>query len=351
MRLLKKLGIGLLMVVILAVLPALSYASGASVWTDKENYASDETVTIYGSGFSHGATVTITITAPDLTNATIYVETDESGGFVAYYKLDGMEGTYTVTATDGTNMATTTFTEPLGITVSYDAATYTMTVTIKDMEKGKNYYLKYYSPLGLRATHGPFYMAGTGKWDTTDTLILEPTDQGDKWEIKLYEENTLKKTKEVDVKDTVWTTDSTYAAVKTSFVQGETVYVKGIGYDPNHGNGDEKGKWYIKFFYGATLMHTSPWITATSAWDITYSYTLPSDAPTGTWTIEVYCAEHNALHGSTTFTVTGAAAPVPEFASEGFYLMLLASALGLVLVRHKVEKKSASGNCKPYIAY
>jgi hypothetical protein len=291
----------------MVLIPFSARAEGATIWTDKDNYGPSDTVTIFGSGFLPNAQVTITITAPDSSVATIYAWTDEFGNFTAQYVLDGQEGTYTVTATDGTNTATTTFTEALGITVSYNAATYTMTVTINDMDKGKNYYLKYYSPLGLRATHGPFYMSGTGKWDTTDTLILEPTDQGgkDAWKVELYEEETLKKTVDkIDVLETVWTTDSTYAAVKTIFMQGETVYVKGIGYDPKHGKGDEEGYWYLKFFYGTTLKYTSPWIKATSTWDITYSYTLPSDAPTGTWTINVYCAEHNALHGSTTFTVT-----------------------------------------------
>jgi len=69
-------------------------------------------VTIFGSGFLANAQVTITITAPDSSVATIYAWTDESGGFVAYYTLDGMTGTYTVTATDGANTATTTFLEP-----------------------------------------------------------------------------------------------------------------------------------------------------------------------------------------------------------------------------------------------
>ena len=193
----------------------------------------------------------------------------------------------------------------LDISVSYAAPTYTITVEISNMSKGKNYYLKYYSPSGLQATHGPFYQPGSGSWDTTDVLVLEPSDLGgkDAWKVELYEEATLKKSKTVDVIDTVWTTDSTYAAVRTSFLQGETVYVKGIGYDPNHGGGSKKGMWYLKFFYGATLKHTSTWITATSTWDITYSYALPSDAPTGTWTVKVYCAQHDALHGSTTFNV------------------------------------------------
>ena len=104
--------------------------------------------------------------------------------------------------------------------------------------------------------------------------------------------------------ETVRTTDSTYATVKTSFMQGETVYATGIGYNPGHGNGAEKGKWYMEFFYGTTLKYTSPWITATSTGDITYGQALSPTDPTGTWTIKVYCAEHNHLHGSTTFTVT-----------------------------------------------
>ena len=190
------------------------------------------------------------------------------------------------------------------IAVSYSASTYTITVQISNMSKGKNYYLKYYSPAGLRATHGPFYAPGTGTWNTTDTLTLQPTDRGGEWSVELYEEATHKRTRKVDVEDTVWTTDPTFTVAMTSFLQGETVYVKGIGYDPNHGAGAGKGKWYMRFYFGSTLKHTSPWIAASSTWDITYSYSLPPDAPTGAWTVKVYCASHNSLHGSTTFTVT-----------------------------------------------
>jgi len=195
----------------------------------------------------------------------------------------------------------------LGITVSYNAATYTITVDITDMDNNKNYYLKYYSPAGgLEATHGPF-ISSVDHWDTTDTLTLSPTPfhYGGPWTIKLIEIAEVKKWKKVDVDiETVRTVDSTFSALKTSFAQGETVYVKGIGYDPLHGSGTEEGYWYLMFFKGATLKYTSTWIKATSAWDITYSQALGLADPTGTWTIEVYCAEHKALHGSTTFTVT-----------------------------------------------
>jgi len=205
-------------VFVLKVWPGL--ASGASVWTDKEDYSPGDVVYIFGSGFSFNSQVNITITRPDSHKDFGYNTTDGSGNFVFAYVLDGIEGTYLVEASDGENYANTTFTD----------------------EKVETY------------------------------------------------------------------SDSSYTRVKTSFMQGETVYVKGTGYDPKHGDGSEEGYWYMKFFNGTgsskTLQHTSPWIKATSDKVITYNYPLSSNAPTGTWTIEVYCAEHNKLHGSTTFTVT-----------------------------------------------
>jgi hypothetical protein len=87
------------------------HAEGATIWTDKGDYGPEETVTIFGSGFLANKQVAITIRAPDSSVATIYATTDGSGAFTAYYTLDGMEGTYTVAATDGTNTATTTFTD------------------------------------------------------------------------------------------------------------------------------------------------------------------------------------------------------------------------------------------------
>ena len=115
-KLFSTLVIAFLMVS-MALITFSARAEGATIWTDKQHYTYNETVTIFGSGFLADAEVTITITAPDSSVATIYAWTDESGGFEAYYTLDGMTGTYTITATDGTNTATTTFYEP-GIAIN-----------------------------------------------------------------------------------------------------------------------------------------------------------------------------------------------------------------------------------------
>jgi len=83
----------------------------ATIWTDKADYEYYENVTIFGSGFEALANVTVTIEKPDGLSDTVYAATDDIGNFTCMYLLNGIPGTYTVTATDGTNTATTTFTE------------------------------------------------------------------------------------------------------------------------------------------------------------------------------------------------------------------------------------------------
>ena len=82
----------------------LAFAQGASVWTDKEDYAPEETVTIYGEGFTPYSIVTVSLTRPDGHIDQWSITADESGGFTTTYQLDGITGTYTLTATDRTNM-------------------------------------------------------------------------------------------------------------------------------------------------------------------------------------------------------------------------------------------------------
>jgi len=83
----------------------------ASIWTDKPDYSPGETVTIFGSGFNALANVTVNVERPDGTIDTVYAVTDDAGNFTCAYSVQLMTGTYTVTATDGTNTATTTFTD------------------------------------------------------------------------------------------------------------------------------------------------------------------------------------------------------------------------------------------------
>jgi len=93
------------------VLMTLDVYATAVVWTDKADYAPWETVTIYGSGFNPNTNIDIAITKPDSVVDTGSTMSDAFGSFIYYYIMNGIVGTYTVTATDGTNTASTTFTE------------------------------------------------------------------------------------------------------------------------------------------------------------------------------------------------------------------------------------------------
>jgi len=89
----------------------LTHAAEATIWTDKEDYEYYETVTIFGTGFQALVDINVTIVKPDETSDIVYAVSDDVGNFTCTYQLNGIIGTYTVTATDGTNTATTTFTE------------------------------------------------------------------------------------------------------------------------------------------------------------------------------------------------------------------------------------------------
>jgi hypothetical protein len=112
----RKLSITLLIVSVLMLstifisIPVKAEGA-ATVWTDKSDYAPEETVMIFGSGFNSYFDITVNVERPDGIIDTICAKADESGSFTAYYVLDGITGTYIVTASDGINVATTTFTD------------------------------------------------------------------------------------------------------------------------------------------------------------------------------------------------------------------------------------------------
>ncbi|MGB9622752.1 MAG: hypothetical protein ACPL07_02795, partial [Candidatus Bathyarchaeia archaeon] len=81
------------------------------IWTDKSDYAPEETVTIYGTGFLPESLVTVEVKRPDLTVDSWSITSDSDGNFTTTYLLDGITGEYTIIAIDGTNTAATTFTD------------------------------------------------------------------------------------------------------------------------------------------------------------------------------------------------------------------------------------------------
>ena len=269
------------------VFAPFAVADGAKIWTDKEEYYSGETVTIFGSGFLSNVEVTITITAPDSSVDTIHAWTDETGCFSAQYVLDGQEGTYTVSATDGINTASTTFLEPPTVNASWsDSDCANILATASGLATSKSYYVTYADPDGVVRRTSPTY---TGVSSFTDYFVLDialPKVLGT-WTVKLYETPaTLKKTDTVTIDKMVWTTDSSYNTMKTSFAQGETVYFKAIGLLTNK---------YYRFRLdtptGAQI-YVGAWTTGVTT--LTGSYALPSDAPTGSWKLHVRQADNAA---------------------------------------------------------
>lgn len=114
----------------LLVLPApTAVGEGeALIWTEdvegniRTDFEQDENVHICGSGFNSSSQIDITITQPDNTTFQDSTFSDDNGGFVYIYQLDGMVGTYYVTATDGVNSASTTFDDCLRMLEGYDKA-------------------------------------------------------------------------------------------------------------------------------------------------------------------------------------------------------------------------------------
>jgi len=138
----------------------------ATISTDKADYGPEETVVISGSGFLANAQVTITITAPDSSVATVYATTDDSGAFTAQYTLNGMEGTYAIIATDGISSASTTFTESLSISwVKSSGSSYPPE---KDSFSTAENVYAVIQAFGWGSKSVRIYVVANEKWDSSD---------------------------------------------------------------------------------------------------------------------------------------------------------------------------------------
>jgi hypothetical protein len=164
---LLALALLMLSVAFFAFKPA--YAQEAYVWTDREDYAPEETVTIYGAGFTPYSTVTVSLTRPDGHIDQWSIAADSSGSFTTTYQLDGIAGTYTVTATDGINTAATTFTDasltytPSNVNLSVAAGS-SVSFTLKLSDKPNQQ--TNYTRKELIAKAGYIHM--NDSWVTTD---------------------------------------------------------------------------------------------------------------------------------------------------------------------------------------
>jgi hypothetical protein len=109
------------------------------------------------------------------------------------------------------------------------------------------------------------------------------------WTVTLYETPATKKADDkVTIDKMVWTTDSSYTTMKTSFAQGETLYIKAIGL--------ESGKYYnfrLDPPTGSSIYVFSSY-QYVSGTELTGSYVLPLTAQTGEWKLHVRKADNAA---------------------------------------------------------
>ena len=112
----------------------LARADSAIIWTDKLDYSPEETVLIFGSGFSPSTPLSVILTRPSDPPTTESCDSSycdsrflngpltsfSDGTFSNYnYLLDGIEGLYTIDISDGLTSAHTNFTDtPPKITTS-----------------------------------------------------------------------------------------------------------------------------------------------------------------------------------------------------------------------------------------
>jgi hypothetical protein len=211
-----------------------------AIWTDKEDYSPEETVTIYGSGFSPSQTVTISIIAPneEETIFTIYTASDQWGSFQTQYILDGMIGVYTVVATDQSyNQATTTFSD-CNLQVDKKIVNPCENVTASAILPCWYHQVRFKwfnSTGGLVRSRliDPFNGSGV-----SDTLKINKTDPLGRWRVELWGyryhffsgwawEKIDKETFNVVVMKTY--ADAACTIERTTFNPGETVWVKAVG--------------------------------------------------------------------------------------------------------------------------
>src|SRR6185503_9770385 len=106
----------------------------AQIFTDKLTYSPGDDVIISGMGFLANTTISLSINHPDYNIVNWDAYSDENGAFETTYRLDVFSETYTVTATDGLNSASTTFSDPSVNMIGADAgvSTHSTAATAED---------------------------------------------------------------------------------------------------------------------------------------------------------------------------------------------------------------------------
>jgi len=253
------------------------------VWSDQKEYDPSATASLFGYGFNAFSPITITIVRPDSVEDTVETSTDEFGYFSTQYLLDGLHGTFNVTATDGVHVAKTSFDNCLYLRAWWKTSCCNyIHAKAGGLKKSKSYYIKYFDPAGIERRQSPTH---TGVRWFKDKFAISPTLPNilGWWAVRLYENDVLKRTKWVYINKMVWTTDSTFTTMITSFEQGDTIYFKAIGL---------LSAKYHRFQFempNGTRFYVGDWFTGVTS--KTGDYTLPISAPIGDWKLHVRKAD------------------------------------------------------------
>ncbi|MGE5280134.1 MAG: filamentous hemagglutinin N-terminal domain-containing protein, partial [Deltaproteobacteria bacterium] len=141
--------------------------------SDQADYPPAGTPVITGSGFTPNAQVTVNISSPDGTHASLTAVTDERGCFAVTYAPDTLLwGGYIATGTDGVRSAATTFTDAPKITM------YAPTLVGTDLTLSWSYEASSAGYWLQTAHDDTFAIADTidniGRDDTSETVGLTP---------------------------------------------------------------------------------------------------------------------------------------------------------------------------------
>ena len=230
-----------------------------SIWTDEPDYAPGETLMIIGSSFKPNSAITINISRPDTVVDTINTQSNEAGNFSCYYGPLSIEGDYNVTATDGTNVAETTFTDCWVLIRMYYSADHQPFSSEVDrrgydylFNPGKNAYITFYmlqyntnyrvefwayQNRGYQNMAQMAYTFNSGSSNKHDYVIQIPQDgplstDGHPWYIKIYKNNYLLSQTSFWVATIKTYKDPGMSTECNTFLPGDTIYIKGEGLKP-----------------------------------------------------------------------------------------------------------------------
>ena len=301
-------GLLVLITMVLVAIVALPVSSQAQIWAGDEqgnartDFGPEENVYIRGSGFNPNAQINISITRPDNVVENYSTSSDENGCFLYIYTLDGLRGTYYVTATDGVTFENTTFDDSSTRLKTYKDPACTILGTVfyqcetvyakaTSLVSSRYYKFVWFNPLGdnVKVT-----IYENGAIFRTDNYPLPPDAPVGKWGgVKLFEGKsssgpwTLKRTATFYVWHCIAPIADSWVELtnpNTDHGSDQTIHAK-VVWDEGKGIATNLRRSYLKF----DLSSIPPWMMITSAKLHLYRTTCEDNIPsvystTDNWT-------------------------------------------------------------------